>query len=903
MRRPARRLARAWGHALAGLGVAWCTGLGATTASISLPATAADTPATAGLPAGLWIGHRPQPGSVALQGASVRRDDRADALETLAADDLAADLRRLGQRASSRRWTAPGRGGGGLQIWLGTLGRHAGIDALVAAGRLDAAALRDCWECFTLALVRTPAPGVPAALVIVGADRRGTAYGAYTLSRALGISPWHWWADVAPWRHGPLHLALAAAHTEGPAVRWRGLFINDEDWGLQPWSAHHFEPEAPGGRGMGPRTYQQVFRLMLRLRANTLWPAMHAVSGAFFAQAGNAEMARRHGIVIGSSHAEPLLRNNVSEWQAPAEQYNHASHGAQVRAYWAERLRQVQALAQPGDGTPPLETLLTLGMRGIHDSALQGASGLAAQQALLREVIAGQRALIAGHLGAGPAPQVFVPYKEVLPLYDTPPGLALPDDVTLVWPDDNFGYLRRLPQAAEAARPGGAGIYYHLSYLGAPLSYLWLSTTPPALVNHEMGRAFAAGAQRLWMVNAGDIKPAETSLSHWFDLAWNPHAVQALGQAGWLQQFAGQSFGPAIAPTLAALWDGYFRLNFERRPEHLQAHLPGERPRRLAWPAGRVARHLGEWRTLLQGLDAVAAQLTAAQQPGFFQLVAYPLRAAALANERAWALEAHAATRERTPAAATRAAWRAHRADARLKALTARYNRGRWAGMLAEEPADNLWPGYRLQPPSLPALQLMGAAAAGWRSQALQRMDRAQDDLPAEAAAPPMPDAAAPARADAADAAAAVALQAQPASGPWQALQGLQSSGPAWRALQAGAQLRLQRPPQPPGGTAPGEAGPACLQLRILPSYPALAAPQRPAAAEGWHADLLGPDGQRQPLHWPRGAQDAAWAQGVLANRLSARITVADAAAPLRIEALQADWVLMDAQLTPQACR
>ncbi|MFN3302576.1 MAG: glycosyl hydrolase 115 family protein, partial [Roseateles sp.] len=620
--------------------------------------------------AGLDVSTRATAGSLPLDGAVIIGSPNADPLEAFVAQDLADDFKRLGLRTSAK---------GPVQIWVGTVGRHAQIDA---AG-MDLSKLRNCWECFHIEVLRNPAPGVSQALVIAGADRRGTAYGVYTLSQALGVSPWVWWADLAPAKRGPLHIS-GSLH-DGPAVKYRGLFINDEDWGLQPWAAHSFEPEA---RNIGPRTYEQVFRLLLRLKANTLWPAMHQVSGAFNDNPRNAELAQRYGIVMGSSHAEPLLRNNVSEWKAPHEQYNYATHPQQVRDYWAERLK----------ANGRYENLYTLGMRGIHDSGMQGGGTVAEKQALLNQLLADQRELLRQHVG-DPAtlPQVFVPYKEVLPLL---PGLALPDDVTLVWPDDNFGYIRQFPDAAQGKRSGGSGIYYHLSYLGAPLSYLWLDTTPPALVAEEMGRAFDAGARRLWVVNAGDIKPHEVNLSHWFELAWNPVAVRAQGQPAYLRGLAQRLFG---IEAIGAIWDEHFRINFERRPEHLQFHLAGERVKRSGWPAAVVDARLARFAELLARLDAVRPRVAAAQRDAFFQLVEYPLRAAALANERFFALERYAATLERDPAGARPLAARAVRADRRLKALTARYNAGRWAGILAEEPADGLWTSFRQQAPLLPA--------------------------------------------------------------------------------------------------------------------------------------------------------------------------------------------------------
>ena len=797
----------------------------------------------------LVVDAQPVSGRIALDGAAVIAAPDADPLEAFVAADLVDDLRRVGLRAQLG-------GSAAVQIWVGTAGRHAAIDAQAAAGRLDLSRLKACWECFDIALLRDPAPSVKAALVIAGADRRGTAYGVYTLSQALGVSPWHWWADVAPLQRAPLYLGLDAPLHDGPAVKYRGLFINDEDWGLFPWAAHTFEPEAGT---LGPRTYEQVFRLLLRLKANALWPAMHPVSGAFNADPRNAALARRYGIVMGSSHAEPLLRNNVAEWTAPPEHYNYATHPQQVRDYWAGRLQ----------ANGRFENLYTLGMRGIHDSGMQGASTVAEKQALLNRVIADQRELLATHVGdPRTLPQIFVPYKEVLPLMATPPGLALPDDMTLVWPDDNFGYIRQLPDAAQRQRAGGSGVYYHLSYLGAPLSYLWLSTTPPALVAEEMGRAFDAGADRLWMVNAGDIKPAEINLSHWFDLAWHPAAVRAQGQPAYLRDLAGRLFGPGMADEIGAIWDGFYRVNFERRPEHLQYHLPGERVKRSDLPAAAVQQRLGRFARLLAALDALRPRIAAAQRDGFFQLVEYPLRASALANERFFALERYAATRERDPAAARAIAAQAVRADQRLKALTARYNAGRWAGILAEEPADGLWLAFRQQAPLLPAAGLGGAAP-----DALTDLQRASADL----APLPAVDAAAP------------LVRVTPLDG-WRRVPGLGRGEGVLAATQAGASLALQMV------TAP--VGPSCLRVHVLPTYPG-------QPGEPWRAELS-VDGRGFALQWPRGAQDPGWVQGVLANRIAASVTLPERPAGAWTATLQAGrpGLMFDgAELLPGACR
>ncbi|MES2444041.1 MAG: glycosyl hydrolase 115 family protein, partial [Pseudomonadota bacterium] len=462
--------------------------------------------------------------------------------------------------------TVSGRTAGPEQIWAGTLGRSPAIDRLVREHRIDAAQLKGAWESFLIVTVENPAPHVPRALVIVGSDRRGTAYGIYELSRAIGVSPWHWWADVTPERHPDLHVRPGTRRFGPPSVKYRGIFINDEDWGLAPWAAGNFEPEQGG---IGPRTYARVFELMLRLKANTLWPAMHRVSPPFNADPANAALADRYAIVMGSSHAEPMLRNNVGEWTADPHDYDYGRNPDGVRAYWEARART----------NGKYESIWTLGMRGIHDSAMQGAADMPTRRKFLERIFADQRAMLARHVDrqVERVRQVFMPYKEVLDIYRA--GLAIPDDVTLMWPDDNFGYIRRFPTPAERRRSGGSGVYYHLSYLGAPLAYLWLSTTPPALIGEEMGRAYDLGADRIWIANVGDIKPAELATDYFLALAWDVPGTRAKGVDGFVRDWAAENIDSAQAGAIAAILAEHHRLNFERRPEHLQWGLPGQKPR------------------------------------------------------------------------------------------------------------------------------------------------------------------------------------------------------------------------------------------------------------------------------------------------------------------------------------
>lgn len=390
-------------------------------------------------------------------------------------------------------------------VLIGAIGRSALIDRLVESGKLDVSGIVGKWETFVIATVANPMPGVRSALVIAGSDRRGTAFGVFSVSEAIGVSPWVWWADVAPAHRETLIVENKTFTSQPPAVKYRGIFINDEDWGLQPWAAKTFEPETGD---IGPKTYAKVCELLLRLKANYLWPAMHPSTKAFNHYPKNKIVADDYAIVMGSSHAEPMLRNNVSEWTLPKEQWNYEKDRDVVRKYWEQRVQE----------NGRYENTYTIGMRRIHDSAMPGGKNTADKVRLLQQVISDQREMLARNVNANveQVPQIFVPYKEVLPLYQR--GLKIPDDVTLVWPDDNHGYIRQLSNPEEQMRGGGAGVYYHLSYWGKPEDYLWLSTVPPALIWEEMSKAYDHGARTVWVVNVGDIKPTEIGLE--FFCAW-----------------------------------------------------------------------------------------------------------------------------------------------------------------------------------------------------------------------------------------------------------------------------------------------------------------------------------------------------------------------------------------------
>ena len=519
-------------------------------------------------------------------------------------------------------------------------------------------------------------------VVIEGHNARGTAYGLLELSRMAGVSPWVWWGDVRPQkRNDPLSLPDTFCLEHTPSVVYRGIFINDEDWSLRRWSSDH----------MGPQTYKRLFQLMLRLRANTLWPAMHEGTPGFFTVKGNQAMADSFGIVVGTSHCEPLLRNNVAEWdQTVRGPYNYMTNRQQVQQYWTERLKEVR-------GT---EALFTLGMRGIHDGSMEGVSTREEKLQGLQQVVDDQRRLLRKyyHQNVEQVPQVFIPYKEVLEIMES--GLQVPDDVTLMWCDDNYGYLTRLPDAQQQQRKGGGGVYYHLSYWGRPHDYLWLTTTQPGLIYSEMRAAYDHNCRRLWIANVHDPKVAAYDLELFMDMAWNIESITPSqpprGEAfvsptgdergvtieqhlkAWLCRQFGKEAGERLFPAMHE----FYRLCGIRRPEFMgwtQVELDKKKfPRGLS-PVAEVPLTAQEAAVRLAVFERI--KLTAQEcrslvrrelQDAFFAAIEYPVSAAAAMNRKILSDSTES-----------------HQAYEEIQSLTRQYNElrgGKWRGLMDAAP-------------------------------------------------------------------------------------------------------------------------------------------------------------------------------------------------------------------------
>lgn len=530
-------------------------------------------------------------------------------------------------------------------------------------------------------------------IIIEGCNGRGMAYGLLELSRMAGVSPWVWWGDVVPEKKDRLTLNEDFVTEQHPSVEYRGIFLNDEDWSLRPWSCKTFEP-APNTQ-IGTLTYKKVFQLLLRLRANAIWPAMHPGTTAFFRIPGAKAMADSCGIIIGTSHCEPLLRNNVDEWDAKARgAFNYKVNREQVQKYWIERLQEVRHSKN---------NMFTIGMRGIHDGSMEGYKTMDEKLGGLQQVINDQQQLLRKYIGAPEKQmQVFVPYKEVLELYQK--GLQVPDYVTLMWCDDNYGYITRLSDSIEQQRQGGGGVYYHLSYWGRPHDYLWLTTTQPGLIYNEMREAYDHHVRKLWIVNVHDPKVAGYDLELFLDMAWNIDCVDGSTLNEHYRAWLCRQFGEQAGQRLFPVMHEFYRLCGERRPEFMgytQVELDKKKYNRGLSPVGEVpltvieaANRLSAFEHLKADIIAIRPYVRPELADAFFAAVEYPVFAAAAMNTKI--LDSR----------------NSHRAFEEIRSLTQRYNEmngGKWRNLMDAAPRTlpvfedvhaNLQPSTNTQYPS-----------------------------------------------------------------------------------------------------------------------------------------------------------------------------------------------------------
>lgn len=517
-------------------------------------------------------------------------------------------------------------------VLVGSMGKNKLIDELIKRNKISTEGLAGGWEQYLVQLIEKPFPGVSKALVVLGSDRRGTAYGLFSISEAMGVSPWYWWADVPVEKRDEVNLEVQTMVSKTPTVKYRGVFINDEDWGLLPWAKHTFDPEL---KDIGPKTYAKVYELLLRLKANYLCPAMHEASGAFNKYPENKMVADSFGIVMGSVHPEPLLFNNASEWDKETMgEWNYMTNKEGILNVLDQRVKE----------NSPYENVYTLALRGLHDKAMTGNYSLDQRVALVSEALRDQRAILEIYIDKPieEIPQAFTPYKEVLDLYLA--GLELPDDVILVWPDDNYGYMKQLSNDKERQRSGGSGVYYHASYLGIPHDYLWLSSTPPALMYEELHKAYNTGADRLWLLNAGDIKSCEFPVTLFLDMAYDIEKFTFENipnyQADWLSSIYGEKY----LEEFKFITREYNRLAFSRKPEFMgwgyewNTFSHGrERPTDTDFSFvnyGEADSRIADYDKIGAAVERIRAELPEEQKPSFFQLLYYPVKGAELMSKK-----------------------------------------------------------------------------------------------------------------------------------------------------------------------------------------------------------------------------------------------------------------------------
>lgn len=489
-------------------------------------------------------------------------------------------------------------------VIIGTIGSNSLVDHLIDSGRLDVSGVTGVWEAFVHQTLSNPFPGIDHALVIAGADRRGTIYGIYTLSEQIGVSPWYWWADVPVKGRDELHLK-AGRRTDAPAVQYRGIFLNDEAPALSGWAHEKFG-------GFNHRFYSHVFELILRLRGNYLWPAMW---GNAFSDDDplNPQVAHEYGIVMGTSHHEPLMRAH-DEWRRYGQgPWNYNTNAGNLREFWRSGLQRVEDFDQ----------IISIGMRGDGDEAMSEETNTA----LLERIVRDQREIIAEVKGkpAHQVPQLWALYKEVQAYYEH--GMRVPDDVILLWCDDNWGNIRRLPTPEEQNRPGGAGVYYHFDYVGGPRNYKWLNLTPLPKVWEQMHLAWQYQARRIWIVNVGDLKPMEFPIDFFLTYAWNPEAWPYQRIEEFSRRWAAQVFGDEHAEEAAYLLSQYPKLNRHRTPELME---PGTYSLHNYWESERI---LTAWRDLVARSQSLQEALPPESRSAFSQLIGYPVEASAVIRE------------------------------------------------------------------------------------------------------------------------------------------------------------------------------------------------------------------------------------------------------------------------------
>jgi Glycosyl hydrolase family 115/Gylcosyl hydrolase family 115 C-terminal domain len=541
-----------------------------------------------------------------------------------AADDLKADVGRVTGFFPAVAHAEKNLGKN--VIVIGTVGKNPLIDRLIREQKIDLSEIAGKWESFLIQVVSKPLPGVESALVICGSDKRGTIFGIYDLSEQIGVSPWYFWADVPPVHHDELFVKAGKFVQGQPSVKYRGIFLNDEAPDLSNWITDKFgtvatgtnPPVPPGVANYNREFYTNLFELILRLKGNYLWPAMW--NNAFSEDdTNNPVLADEYGIVMGNSHQEPMLRAQ-KEWdrryQKTIGSWNYAKHPDVVSNFWREGIAR----------NKNFESIVTIGLRGANDTPM-AEGGPEANMALLEQIVDVQRKIIADEVNPDvtKVPQLWCLYKEVMDFYNA--GMRAPDDVTLLWAEDNWGNVRRLPTAEERARSGGAGVYYHFDYHGSPRNYQWLNTSPIAKIWDQLSLAKQYGADRIWIVNVGHFKGYEFPLEYFMNLAWDTGRWNNDNLDEFTGLWAEREFGPKYAGDIADILSKYTKYNGRRKPEMLAPDTYSQ----VNYQEAETV--VTDFRTITDRAEEIYNQLPADRRDAFYELVLFPTKASALLNE------------------------------------------------------------------------------------------------------------------------------------------------------------------------------------------------------------------------------------------------------------------------------
>ncbi|SMF24937.1 Glycosyl hydrolase family 115 [Alteromonadaceae bacterium Bs31] len=551
-----------------------------------------------------YISEKNRRGAVALVSKSATAQvyvDTADHKGVIrAVGDLQADFHRVSAQTPAIVHNQQALGKDALIV--GTMGKSALIDQLILDKKIDPAAISGKWDAYHLQVVHKPLPGVERALVIAGASKRGTIYGVYDVSEQIGVSPWYYWADVPSQQKKEIYALKGTLKQEIPKVKYRGIFLNDEAPSLSSWVAENHG-------NYTHEFYVKVFELMLRLRANYLWPAMW--NNAFSDDdVNNMILADEYGIIMGTSHHEPLMRAD-KEWNRYGEgPWDYARNPKNLYDFWQQGVERHKNY----------ESLYTIAMRGQEDQPMSETENIE----LLEQIVADQREIFGKVFDDRPVsevPQVWALYKEVQSYYEN--GMRVPEDVILLWADDNWGNIRRLPTPEERKRAGGAGVYYHLDYVGMPYSYRWLNVTPIAKIWEQMNLAYHYEANQVWIVNVGDLKPMEYPLEFFLRMAWDPERWPKTRLEQYGKLWATREFGKQYADEIEWLMTSYTRHNGRRKPEGME---PDTYSLINYNEAERIEKELKE---MVARAEALYEKMPAEKKSAYFQLVLHPVKASA----------------------------------------------------------------------------------------------------------------------------------------------------------------------------------------------------------------------------------------------------------------------------------